>query len=62
MTTRPVRIQPERKERNMTIASEASNFQKKKVMATGMAFWTENTVTAARAIKKRTIEITLLPL
>jgi len=40
----PIAI-PDKTERNMTIARDASNFQKKNEMATGIAFCTEKTVT-----------------
>jgi hypothetical protein len=38
-------ISPISADRNMTIAREASNFQKRNVNLTGSAFWTENTAT-----------------
>jgi hypothetical protein len=36
---------PARAERNMTIARDASNLQKRKDMPTGAAFWTEKAAT-----------------
>jgi hypothetical protein len=36
---------PDRAERKMTIASDASNLQKRKEIATGAAFWTEKAAT-----------------
>jgi hypothetical protein len=38
------------KEINITIAREASNFQRKKVITTGVAFWIESTTTTAMTI------------
>jgi hypothetical protein len=38
-------IMPQSAERNMTIARDASNPQKRKVIATGTAFCTENMAT-----------------
>jgi len=48
-------MSPVSTERNMTIAREASNFQKKKDIITGMAFWTENIAT--NKIITKTIKI-----
>src|SRR4030042_2171042 len=42
-------------ERKITIARDASNFQKRNVIATGMAFCTENIATVATIINKRII-------
>ena len=44
-------INPASADRNMTIAREASNFQKKNVNSTGFAFSTENTATRTMMIK-----------
>jgi hypothetical protein len=42
-------------QRNITIARDASNVQKRKVIVTGMAFCTENIATRTRMIDKRII-------
>jgi hypothetical protein len=42
-------------ERKITIARDASNFQKRNVIATGMAFCTENIATVATIINNRII-------
>ncbi len=52
-------IIPASTERNITIARDASNFQKRKVIATGMAFCTENIATIATIINNRIIVIKL---
>ena len=41
---------PAKTERNITIARDASNFQKRNEIATGIAFWTEKTVTTVMMI------------
>jgi len=46
---------PASTERNITIARDASNFQKRKVIATGIAFCTENIATTATIINNRII-------
>lgn len=46
----PPMIIPMSRVRNITIARDASNFQKMKEIATGAAFCTENAVTSERAI------------
>jgi hypothetical protein len=38
-------ITPERRERNMMMARDALNFQKRKETSVGTAFWTEKMVT-----------------
>jgi hypothetical protein len=38
-------------ERNITIASDALNFQMKKESSTGIAFWTENIATNTMIIR-----------
>jgi hypothetical protein len=49
-------------ERNITIARDASNFQKRKVIATGIAFCTENIATIATIINNRiTVTMVVLP-
>jgi hypothetical protein len=41
---------PQRSVRKITIASDASNRQNRKVMAAGAAFWTEKTATRTNTI------------
>jgi hypothetical protein len=53
-------IIPESTERNITIARDASNFQKRKVIATGIAFCAENIATIATTINKRIIVTTAI--
>jgi hypothetical protein len=48
-------IMPQSAERNMTIARDASNLQKRKVIATGTAFCTENMATRNNTINNRII-------
>ncbi|OHE59605.1 MAG: hypothetical protein A2Z47_11360 [Thermodesulfovibrio sp. RBG_19FT_COMBO_42_12] len=60
MIIAPVII-PLNTERNITIASDASNFQKRKVMATGIAFCTENIDTITTIINNRIIVDTVIP-
>jgi hypothetical protein len=59
-TTAPI-IMPLSTERNITIASDASNFQKRKFIATGIAFCTENIATIATTINNRIIVATIMP-
>jgi hypothetical protein len=46
---------PQTAQRKITIAREASNFQKRNVMVTGMAFWTEKIETRNNAINRMII-------
>jgi hypothetical protein len=48
-------IMPKTAQRKITIAREASNFQKRNVIVTGMAFWTENIETRNKAINRMII-------
>lgn len=50
-------ITPVITERNITIARDASNFQKRKEIVTGSAFWTEKMATNAMIINTNTIVI-----
>jgi hypothetical protein len=52
---------PVNAERNITIAKDAGNFQKRKTMETGKAFCAENMATTAM-INSAIIKILILPL
>jgi hypothetical protein len=53
-------IIPASTERNITIARDASNFQKRKVIATGIAFCAENIATIVTTINNRIIVTTAM--
>lgn len=61
-TTIAPAIIPKTAQRKITIAREASNFQKRNVIVTGTAFWTENIETRNSAINRMMIVAIILSL